>query len=128
MGVPMTVVTEQIVREQRIREYYQRVDAHDLTGLLDLFANDAVYHRPGYAPLVGRESLERFYGEERAIREGSHSVSAAVLDGDRAAVHGEFHGVLKDGRAVSLRFADFFVFNDKGFFQRRDTFFFAPMV
>jgi len=96
--------------------------------LLDLFAEDAVYHRPGYEPLVGRERLERFYDEERVIREGRHALSTAVVDGARAAVHGEFHGVLKDGRTVSLRFADFFVFDDNGFVQRRDTFFFAPMV
>jgi ketosteroid isomerase-like protein len=124
----MTQETTNTVREQRVHEYYQRVDANDVVGLLDLFADDAVYHRPGYEPLVGRARLARFYDEERVIRDGSHAVSTAIVDGASAAVQGEFKGVLKDGRKVSLRFADFFVFNTNGFFQRRDTFFFAPMV
>lgn len=120
--------TTDAVRTRRLRQYYERVDAHDVTGLLDLFADDAVYHRPGYEPLVGRADLEQFYLAGRVIREGRHSVRTAVVDGAEAAVHGEFDGVLKDGRAVSLRFADFFVFNDEDAIQRRDTFFFTPLV
>lgn len=115
-------------RERRLRQYYERVDAHDVIGLLDLFADDAVYHRPGYEPLVGRTELEQFYLAERVIEKGRHSVRTAVVDGAEAAVHGDFTGVLKDGREVSLRFADFFVFNDDDVIQRRDTFFFTPLV
>lgn len=108
--------------------YYACVDNGDIPGLLDLFAHDAVYHRPGYPPLRGRDELERFYTVDRVIENGAHELSALIVQGARVAVHGEFGGVLKDGRSAQLRFADFFVFGDDGRFARRDTFFFSPMV
>lgn len=111
-----------------VRRYYTLVDAHDVDGLLDLFAPDAVYHRPGYEPLVGREELERFYSTDRVIASGEHTVRTLVTDGDQVAAHGEFAGTLKDGSPVSLRFADFFTVGADGRFARRDTFFFSAMV
>ncbi|WP_431897547.1 nuclear transport factor 2 family protein [Micromonospora haikouensis] len=116
------------IRESRVRRYYDLVDSGDVTALVNLFADDAVYHRPGYPPLTGRTELERFYRADRIIREGRHSLSALVGSATEIAVHGEFHGVLRNGQNVSLRFADFFSFTDEGTFARRDTFFFAPMV
>lgn len=114
--------------ENQTIEYYHRVDAGDVPGLLALFAEDAVYRRPGYPPLVGRDALERFYREQRIIRAGSHSLSVTVAQGDSVAVHGVFEGALLDGREVSLRFADFFEFTATGVIGVRDTFFFAPLV
>jgi ketosteroid isomerase-like protein len=109
-------------------EYYQRVDAGDVPGLLALFTEDAVYRRPGYPPLIGRDALERFYREQRIIRAGCHSLAATVAQGDSVAVHGVFEGALRDGRQVTLRFADFFEFTGAGVIRARDTFFFAPLV
>lgn len=43
----------------RTREYYALVDADDVDGVLSWFAEDAVYHRPGYAPLAGQDALRR---------------------------------------------------------------------
>ncbi len=43
-------------------------------------------------------------------------------------MQGQFSGVLRDGKEVSLRFADFFTFGPDGLFATRDTYFFAPMV
>lgn len=40
-----------------VRRYYERVDAGDVGGVLDCFADDAAYHRPGYEPMVGRAAL-----------------------------------------------------------------------
>jgi ketosteroid isomerase-like protein len=115
-------------RENLVRSYYRLVDSNDVDGLVALFEPDSTYHRPGYPPLVGRTALERFYRGERVIDTGEHRLSTVVTDGDTTAVHGEFHGVLRDGRTVELRFADFFTFGPEGGFARRDTFFFAPMV
>ncbi|SFY40055.1 nuclear transport factor 2 family protein [Streptomyces atratus] len=115
-------------REQRIHRYYELVDAGDVSGLVALFDPEAVYRRPGYDALVGAAELERFYREQRVIREGRHTLSTALVQWDGAAVHGTFEGVLHDGREVSLRFADFFTFSDSGAFRSRDTFFFAPLV
>ncbi|MFI7544684.1 nuclear transport factor 2 family protein [Actinoplanes sp. NPDC049599] len=115
-------------REDRIRRYYELVDGGDVPGLVELFAPDAVYRRPGYDPLVGREALTRFYRDQRVIKDGCHSLSEVVVQGNAAAVHGTFVGTLKDGRGVTLRFADFFRFANGGPFTSRDTFFFVQLV
>lgn len=112
----------------QVRRYYECVDTGNVGGLLELFAPDAVYHRPGYSPMKGRAAMAEFYQGQRVIESGRHTLSQVTADGDGVAVHGEFAGVLKDGRQVSLRFADFFTLADDGLFARRDTFFFAPMV
>jgi steroid delta-isomerase len=113
----------------RIRLYYILVDAGQVESLVDLFAEEAEYHRPGYPPLLGRGQLRHFYTEQRIIRAGCHEIARILAVNGNAAVHGTFTGVLTGGREVSLRFADFFELRPKDFrFVRRDTFFFAPMV
>ncbi len=114
--------------EERVRRYYELVDRADLDELVQLFASDTVYHRPGYPVLHGRDEVERFYRADRVIREGAHHLSTVVATGSEVAVHGEFRGVLRDGSDVVVRFADFFTLTDDGRFARRDTFFFAPLV
>ncbi|MDH6108603.1 steroid delta-isomerase [Kitasatospora sp. MAP12-15] len=111
-----------------VQHYYELVDANDIDGLLDLFTPDAVYHRPGYAPLIGRAELERFYSADRVIARGTHSLHTVVACDDEVAAHGEFSGTLKDGSQVTVRFADFFAVREDGRFARRDTFFFSPVV
>lgn len=111
-----------------VRRYYQLVDAGDVAGLVDLFAPDASYHRPGYPRLAGRRQLERFYQEQRVIREGSHTLTKLVAAGRDVAVQGEFTGTQHDGTRIDARFADFFSFDPDGHFARRDTFFFTPLV
>jgi ketosteroid isomerase-like protein len=111
-----------------VRKYYELVDSGDTNGLIELFAPDTRYYRPGYPPLVGHEAVERFYREERLIKEGTHALAMVVETGRDVAVHGEFTGVLRNGRQVSVRFADFFSLGSDDRFVRRDTFFFAPLV
>ncbi len=116
-----------VTRAQRVRRYYELVDAGRLEEMYALFHDDVVYRRPGYEPLEGIEALRGFYEGERVIREGAHTVSSVALDGERIAVEGEFGGVLHDGSRVTVRFADFFVFRG-GRIARRDTYFDAPLV
>ncbi|MFL6124157.1 nuclear transport factor 2 family protein [Actinophytocola sp.] len=111
-----------------VERYYRLVDANRVSELVELFAEDSVYHRPGYRPLVGRAELTAFYTGERVIESGRHVLSAVLTDGPRTAVHGEFTGRLKDGSDVRIRFADFFEVAADGLFSRRETFFFAPAV
>jgi ketosteroid isomerase-like protein len=108
--------------------YYELVDRDDVPGLVSLFAPDATYHRPGYEPMVGHAGLTTFYSGQRVIESGRHTVHTTVTEGATVAVHGEFHGVLRDGNPVDLRFADFFAVGPDGRFTRRDTFFFAPLA
>lgn len=112
----------------RTRTYYERVDAADLEGVLDWFAEDAVYHRPGYEPMQGREALRAFYGGERVIVAGAHTLDDIVVDGDRVAVRGTFAGTLKDGSSVTVGFADFISYDAEGRAAQRRTFFAAPAV
>ena len=111
-----------------VHEYHRLVDAHDVEGLVALFAPDAVYRRPGYEPLAGRAALRAFYENDRVIASGAHTVEHEVVDGDSVAVHGRFEGTLRDGSSASLRFADFYTVDAEGLFATRDTFFFAPLV
>ncbi|MFF2775410.1 amino acid adenylation domain-containing protein [Streptomyces sp. NPDC058052] len=128
MRTDTTTATTTASTEAEVRRYYDLVDAGDVPGLVGLFTPDAVYHRPGYEPFAGHEGLTRFYGGDRVIRTGRHTLTKIVVDGADIAVHGEFHGELHDGTAVGLRFADFFQLAADGRFGRRDTFFFAPLV
>jgi steroid Delta-isomerase len=115
-------------QEFLVRRYYEMVDAKDVAGLIRLFAPDATYHRPGYPCLVGRAELEQFYRDQRIILEGSHTLTKIVVCERDVAVHGEFAGLLRDGRQVRLRFADFFSLTPDGLFENRETFFFTPLV
>lgn len=112
----------------KVRAYYRLVDEDDVPGLIALFAEDAVYRRPGYKPMHGHTDLKAFYTEDRVIARGTHTLTTTMADGNRIAVNGDFQGVLKDGREVSLAFADFFVLDHERLFARRDTYFFSPLV
>jgi ketosteroid isomerase-like protein len=116
------------VSESAVRRYYELVDQGDVDGLVALFAPDAVYHRPGYPPLCGKEELLQFYTSQRVIKEGKHALTTLVAGDDEVAVHGEFRGTLHSGETVETRFADFFRIGPDGTFARRDTFFFVPKV
>lgn len=111
----------------RVAEFFDHVDSGDHTAAVAMFAPDCRYERPGYSPIVGTDGLAYFFREDRPIASGKHGLTAVVADGDMAAVHGEFHGVLRDGRPIDLRFADFFVDGPAGF-VRRDTYFHSPPV
>jgi steroid Delta-isomerase len=111
-----------------VLRYYELVDADDVDALVRLFTPDATYHRPGYPPLVGRADLEHFYRDQRVIDSGSHQIEKIVAAGSEVAVYGDFTGTLRDGSTATLRFADFFSLSQDLLFQRRDTFFFAPLV
>jgi len=113
--------------ENLIRRYYSCVDRNDVDGLVALFQNDAVYRRPGYPEMKGREAMAAFYRRGRKFRAGSHDFTAVLDTGIHVAVHGEFHGELHDGTPMDLRFADFFEVGEDGLFARRDTYYFAPL-
>ncbi|MFD7065171.1 nuclear transport factor 2 family protein [Streptomyces sp. NPDC059906] len=112
----------------RVHRYYALVDEGDTAGVVGLFARDAVYMRPGYDPIVGRDGLDAFYGTQRVVGSGCHTITRLVVGRRDVAVEGEFRGRLKDGSEVDLRFADFFQMDEDLLFETRNTYFFAPMV
>jgi ketosteroid isomerase-like protein len=113
---------------QLIKDFYTEVDAGDVAAMGELFTPGARYHRPGYAPLDGRDEIERFYREERTIRDGHHTLESVVATDGDVAVRGSFAGHLRDGRRAEHRFAEFFTVSPDGRLSRRDTFFFVPLV
>ena len=113
--------------ESIVRTYYARVDGPSPQQVVDLFAPDAVYRRPGYAPLRGTQDLLAFFGEKRVIASGTHTLDRVVTAGSIVAVEGTFEGVLKSGVEVSLRFADFFDLGGE-LIRARNTYFDAPLV
>ncbi|USZ70224.1 nuclear transport factor 2 family protein [Natronosalvus halobius] len=122
--------------EALVRRYYDRVDADDVEGLLELFSETITYERPGQDPIEGRADLRAFYERDRPLKDGEHSldavivdagdtgetdVDAAIGDGDRVAVRGRFSGV-QDGDPVSFGFADFHEMNTEGVIETRWTY------
>jgi ketosteroid isomerase-like protein len=107
-----------------IRHYYHTVDTAGHEAVVALFHPDAVYRRPGYPPLEGRDALLAFYGGVRVIASGRHELQELLVDAPagRAAVAGRFLGHLKDGTAVTVGFADFFHVRD-GLITDRTTYF-----
>lgn len=125
---PLAPAVESEAAIRLVRRFYELVDTGDAPGLAALFASDAIYERPGYGTMTGPAGLLRFYGTERTIASGAHTLTTVLADGPVVGVFGEFHGVLHDGRPIDLRFADSFTVRPDDLFARRDTFFFAPLV
>lgn len=113
---------------ERVRRYYTLVDANDVPGIAALFAPDAVYRRPGYEPMVGRDSIRAFFGGERVIADGRHEITELVEGDGAVAVRGTFEGTLEDGSAATAEFADFFTPSPDGLFRRRTSYFHVPLL
>ncbi|MCH8614231.1 nuclear transport factor 2 family protein [Arsenicicoccus dermatophilus] len=112
---------------ETVRRYFELVDAGETEALVQLFAPDATYERPGYPPITGHEGLRAFYGGERVIESGRHTLTHAVVAGDEVAVQGTFRGVRRDGAPLDLRFSDFYTL-DGDRIVRRTTYFYAPLA
>jgi len=124
----LTATTTPAATTALVHEFYRRIDAGDVPALVALFTEDAVYHRPGYPPLVGPREVAHFYTHERVIEESTHRVESVVREGDRVAVRGTFEGVLRDGTPAGWRYAEFFTLADDGRFSERETFFSTPLA
>lgn len=113
---------------EKVRQYYYLVDAMKIDELVDLFAPDTVYYRPGYLPIIGRPSLRKFYLEERIIKTGEHTIEELLADDQSAAVTGRFTGSITGDVSADIRFADFFRFDEFENIEMRKTFFFVAAV
>jgi ketosteroid isomerase-like protein len=113
--------------EQIVRRYYAAIDCGNIDEVLDLFAADAHYERPGYAPIEGREQLRHFYTRDRVLVGGRHMLDVVVSDAERVSCYGRYVGATRSGESVDVRFADFHRVVDERIAERC-TFFFAPAV
>jgi ketosteroid isomerase-like protein len=96
-------------REATVRRYYELVDEGAYDELVELFAEDVRYERPGQSAIEGREALREFYEEGRPLDEGRHELELVVADGATVAVRGRFSGRQGD-ESVAFAWADFHEF------------------
>lgn len=113
--------------ERTVRAYYAAVDRGNIDEVLDLFAIDARYHRPGYGPMHGREELRRFYADQRMLVGGRHELELVLSRAEHVSCYGRYRGQKRNGEPVDVLFADFHHVIDNHIVERR-TFFFAPSV
>ncbi len=106
--------------EDKIREYYSRIDAGDVKWVLALFAKDGDYFRAD-AKYIGHDAIAEFYETGRKIQ-GEHSLENVLNHNNLVAVNGEFKGVGGDGSPKKIGFSDFWTFNDKGLVSLRKTY------
>jgi uncharacterized protein len=91
---------------QLARSFFERFDANDIAGVLDLLADDASYWlagKPGQLPGVGTLSkaqiAEVYQRMGERLTDGLRmTVRNTVAEGDQVALEVVSHGVLKNGR------------------------------
>jgi ketosteroid isomerase-like protein len=107
---------------QKIRQYYERIDANDVEWVVALFADDAVYERAG-SHYRGIPAIREFFAVHRKIR-GVHRVEKIWPVGDAGVVVviGHFEGVGANGDPRSVGFSDFWHFNDDGQVSKRQSY------
>jgi Ketosteroid isomerase-related protein len=112
---------------QLVNILFDIIDNRRWDELSEVFAEDGVYGRPGYEPLVGLAEIERFYRFERIIGSGRHQIEQVVSDLGSAACWGWFTGEDKEGGTLSEGFADTYRVAD-GKITRRTTYFYRPAI
>ena len=89
--------------------FFERYDANDIAGALDLLADDATWWiagKPGELPAAGvhdKEQISRvFHRMEGRLKNGLRmKVKSAIAEGDRVALEIESHGELQNGRVYN---------------------------
>lgn len=110
-----------------VSRLFRVIDARRFDHLGEVFTPDAVYHRPGYDPLVGLPELIHFYTDVRVIIAGSHTIDHVLAGDGVASCWGTFRGTSRDGDPLEERFSDTYEVRDDRIAVRR-TFFHRPAI
>jgi ketosteroid isomerase-like protein len=113
--------------DKLITELFDIIDGCRWEELGSVFAEDCVYSRPGYEPIVGLAQVRRFYQQERIVASGGHAVECTVSDVGAAACWGRFHGTSKTGDELDEGFADTYRVRDGKIVFRKTYFYRAAM-
>jgi len=113
--------------EQLITELFGIIDGRRWDELGSIFADDCVYNRPGYEPIVGLTQLQQFYRHERIIASGEHKIERMVSDLGTVACWGTFVGHGKAGQPLKEDFADTYQVCDGKILSRRTYFYRAAI-
>jgi ketosteroid isomerase-like protein len=113
--------------ELLLQRLFATVDRGSWAEMAQLYTDDAVYHRPGFTPVIGRAGIVDFYERLRPIASGRHDLERVLIAPDQGFCWGTFVGTLRTGEAVTESFADWYAFGDNRIAERR-TFFFRPAI
>lgn len=114
-------------REALVVRMFQAIDECEWDRLPELFAEDCVYERPGYEPIVGISNLLHFYRHERIIGRGRHDLTHVVQGADVCACWGTFRGFSRTQEPLEEQFADGYELAG-GRIRSRKTFFYRPAI
>lgn len=112
----------------KVEDYYALIDSGDVDGVMQCFALEAQYLRPGYRMMSGHAEIESFYRCERVIESGVHTIERIIATDFAASVFGSFKGISKSGDELQANFADVFTFDTDGLFVTRRTYFDSPLI
>ena len=109
--------------EGSIRALYQAIELGNFDVLGECFHEQAVYRRPGGAPIVSRARIIDYYRRDRAVATSRILVETIVSQGAHAVAMGLVEGRGREGEPVHEQFADVYEFAE-GAVTRRTTYFF----
>jgi uncharacterized protein len=92
-----------------VNDFFARLSAKDISGALDLLADDAIWRlpgKPGSTPIVGGRSKVQmarlFQNMMTGLKNGmTMTVTSLTAEGDRVAVEAESLGELRNGRVYN---------------------------
>lgn len=110
-----------------IDHFFQAIDSGNWDSLSELLADEVIYERPGYSPLVGKKVVLDFYKNIRIIKTGTHVVKEFIGSDAMLCYHGSFTGESHSGDQLSVDFCDFCNIKD-GLLCYRKTFFYTASI
>jgi ketosteroid isomerase-like protein len=104
----------------RAREFFERFDANDVTGALDMMADDATWRiagKPEQLPVAGDYSKGKIAGLLHnmigQLPDGLRmEVTSLIAEGDKVALEVESNGELRNGRVYDQRYHFLLTFRD----------------
>lgn len=106
----------------RVHRYFERMNASDIDGIVELFSPDAHVN----SPFLGRVDVSSFF---RKLGKASSASRLTVFDillgknGDSAAAHFEYDWTLSNGDQVTFQGIDYFSFDQSGNFKSMSIFY-----
>ena len=100
--------------ERSLEQYFDALDAGDLEGVLEVFAEDARVRSPFLGDLTAREFFPKVFAASSASDITLFDVLASIRGQPRAIGYFRYDWTLKDGTRVHFDAADVFDFNAAG--------------
>jgi len=106
--------------KQKVLQYYSLVDSNSFEELFKLFSQKIIYLR-GEETISGIADFKKFYLNKRGLT-GKHLVHEAIANENQIIIKGTFAGINSNNNKITMAFADFFYFDEKGLIDKRQTY------